>query len=239
MRHVNSRVAAILLALLCGVDVYAAPRPVTFHTDDGITLAGTWYEPSTHPAPAVILIHMLGRTRRDWDGVATALAAEGIGALAFDLRGHGESQGPRPAEDGYAAFVRDVAAARHYVGTRADVLPSRIALAGASIGASLAVLQAAQAPGIAGLVLLSPSTDFRGLRIEAAFRKYPGRMLLVASDDDAYAGRSVRELIKGAGGAGALRETMTVSHAGHGTAMLTRDPDLARALVDWLRRTLQ
>lgn len=239
MRRVNSRAGAILVALLCAADVHAAARQVTFHTDDGVMLAGTWYEPSTRPAPAVILIHMLGRTRHDWDAVATALAAQGIGALAFDLRGHGESQGTRPAEDGYAAFVQDVAAARRYAATRGDVLPARIALAGASIGANLAVLQAAQAPGIAGLVLLSPSTDYRGLRIEAAFRKYTGRMFIVVSDDDPYAQRSVRDLIKAAGGAGTLRETMTLRHAGHGTTMLARDPDLSRALVDWLKRTLQ
>ena len=235
----HKRSYAVIIALLCAANAYAAARPVTFRTDDGVTLAGTWYEPSTRTGPAVVFIHMLGRTRHDWDAVAAALAAQGIGALAFDLRGHGESQGTRPAEEGYAAFVQDVAAARRYVATRGDVLPARIALAGASIGANLAMLQAAQAPGIAGLVLLSPSTDYRGLRIEAAFRKYPGRMLMVVSDDDPYAQRSVRELIKAAGGAGALRETMTVSHAGHGTTMLARDPDLARALVDWLKRTLQ
>jgi pimeloyl-ACP methyl ester carboxylesterase len=204
-----------------------------------MTLAGTWFEPGTGSAPAVILVHMLGRSRHDWDQVGAALAAQGIGALSFDLRGHGDSQGPRPSDGGYSIFLQDLAAARRYVAARPDVLPSRIAYLGASIGANLAVLQAAQAPGIAGLALLSPSTDYRGLRIDAAVRKYPGRTLMVASDDDPYAQRSVRELLKAAGGAGTLRETMVVPHAGHGTVMLGRDPDLVRALVDWLRRTLQ
>jgi hypothetical protein len=35
-----------------------------------------------------------------------------------------------------------------------------------------------------------------------------------------------------------LRETRTLDSAGHGTTMLSRDPDLAGALVDWFQRTL-
>ena len=59
--------------------------------------------------------------------------------------------------------------------------------------------------------------------------------LLVASDDDGYALRSARDLQKAGGGA---RELVVLSHAGHGTAMFTSDPDLARRLVEWFRRTL-
>ncbi len=230
--------SAILIALLAAT-MHAAARPVTFRTDDDILLTGTWFEPQVRPAPAVILIHMLGQSRHDWDAIGAMLATQGIGALSFDLRGHGESQGPRPVEGDYMKFVLDVTAARHYVTSRPDVLPSRVALIGASIGADLAVLQAAQSPGVAGLVLLSPSTEYRGLKIDTAFKKYGGRCLLVASDDDPYAVRSIRELLKAAGGAGSLRETVTLSQAGHGTMMLARAPDLGRTVVDWLKRTLQ
>src|SRR5262245_61932227 len=90
----------------------ALSRTVTFRTDDGATLSATWYGPSNRTGPVVILVHMLHRTRRDWDALATRLAAEGIGALAFDLRGHGESTGSIPAEGQLTAFQQDVAAAR-------------------------------------------------------------------------------------------------------------------------------
>ena len=90
--------------------------------------------------------------------------------------------------------------------------------------------------GIASLALLSPSLDYRGLRIEAAFRKYGERpALLVSSDDDPYAMRSVKDLQKAGAG---TREPLRLSQAGHGTVMLGRNPDLAYALVDWFRRTL-
>ena len=225
------------LAVLPTPHAIAASQRVTIRTDDGVTLAATWYEPGTR-APAVILVHMLHKSRRDWDAVAASLASQGIGALAIDLRGHGESPGSMPAGEtaDYSALVRDVTAARHYLSSRSDVQPARLGIAGASVGANLAVLVAAADPTIASIALLSPSTDYRGLRIEAAMKTYAKRpALLVASDEDAYASRSVKELQKAGTG---IREALILNHAGHGTVMLARDPDLARTLVDWFRRTL-
>src|SRR4029453_12760281 len=80
---------------------------LTLRTDDGQNIAAVWYEPASRPAPAVILVHMLTRSKRDWEPMGTRLATEGIGALAIDLRGHGESSGD--ASD-LAAMVSDVKA---------------------------------------------------------------------------------------------------------------------------------
>jgi len=231
-------VAFLLAALFPAIDAVAGTQRVTIRTDDGVTLAATWYEPGTRSAPAVILVHMLHKTRHDWDAVASQLASEGIGALALDLRGHGESSGTLPEGEGadYSVLVRDVTAARKYVATRSDVVPSRIGIAGASIGANLAVLAAAGDATVATMALLSPSSDYRGLHIDAAMKKYGSRpALLIASDDDAYAMRSVKDLQKAGGG---KREVLILTHAGHGTVMLGHDSDLARTLVDWFHRTL-
>ena len=233
---VNHRARLALVALLLlGVPGEAASDRVTFRTDDGIQIAATWYEPPSRSAPAVILVPMLHRTRRDWDGVGARLASEGIGALAIDLRGHGDSAGV--ATEGeppdYSAMVADLSAARRFVASRVH---GRVGIAGASLGANLAALEASGDPAIASLALLSPSLDYRGLRIEAAVRKYGDRpALLVSSDDDPYATRSVKDLQKAGGG---TREGLLLSQAGHGTTMLGRNADLARVLVDWFRRTL-
>jgi pimeloyl-ACP methyl ester carboxylesterase len=219
-----------------GISVEARDQRVSFRTSDGVTIAATWYEPSVRPAPAVILVHMLGRSRRDWDSLASRLADSGIGALALDLRGHGESSGTAPGED-HSAMVRDIEAARRHLATRSDVQHSRIGLAGASLGANLVALEAAADANVASLALLSASLDYRGLRIEAAVRKYGSRpILLVVSDEDGYARRTAEDLKKAGGG---IREVLTLSAAGHGTNMLGRSPDLAPALVAWFQRTLQ
>ena len=158
---------AVILAL---TDAGAgAEQRVSIRTEDGVTLAATWYEPSSRPGPAVILVHMLNRSRREWDAVAQRLASEGIGALAFDLRGHGESTAGPPAAAGqseYASMVQDVRAARRYLAQRTDVQQTRVGVIGASIGANLAALEASADATIASLALLSPSVDYRGLRID-------------------------------------------------------------------------
>ena len=231
-------VAALLVAVLC-VTVHARAQRVVFRTSDGVTITGTWYEPSFRPAPAVVLIHMLGRSRGDWDSLASRLAGGGVGALAIDLRGHGESPWSPASGDtpDYSMLVRDIEGARRFLASRSDVQASRIGLAGASIGANLAALEAAADGGVASVALLSPSLDYRGLRIEAAVRKYGSRpLLLVVSDDDPYATRSAAGLQKAGAG---IRELISLRSAGHGTNMLARAPELGPMLVAWFQRTLQ
>jgi alpha-beta hydrolase superfamily lysophospholipase len=225
-----------LLLTAAATLVHARPQRVSFRTDDGVTIAATWYEPSNRPAPAVVLVHMLQRSKRDWEGMAGRLASAGIGALAIDLRGHGESPYAQPGEPAkYADMVQDVRAARRFLAMHSDVVPSRIGVAGASIGANLAALAAADGV-FASVALLSPSLDYRGLRIEAAVRKYGSRpMLLVSSDDDPYARRSALDLQK----TGASRELLSLVGAGHGTNMLSRSYELPQALVEFFVRTLQ
>ena len=127
---------------------------------------------------------MLTRNRREWEAMAQQLASDGIGALAMDLRGHGESgAGPLGPPDrvDYSTMVLDLRAARRFLAQRSDVQQTRVGVAGASLGANLAALLASSDPSIASLALLSPSLDYRGLRIEAAARKVTRPMLLVAS----------------------------------------------------------
>lgn len=244
-RSTLTLVLAVLLLGVFGLTVDGRSQRVSFRTDDGVTIAATWYEPLDSAragrlngsAPAVILVHMLNRSRRDWDSFASRLAFAGVGALAIDLRGHGDSHHPRPdpANPDYSAMVRDIVSARRYLASRGDVAPSRIGLVGASLGANLAALAAADGSFVS-LALLSPSLDYRGLRIEAAIKKYGKRpLLLVASDDDPYARRSALELQKSSGAA----ELLTLNAAGHGTRMFDRAPELPQAIIEFLRRTVQ
>jgi pimeloyl-ACP methyl ester carboxylesterase len=231
---VLSFVSAISVLLL------AAPQErsrVMLQTPDGVTLAASMLQPGRRPSPAIVLVHMLGRSGRDWESASEKLADEGFTTLAIDLRGHGESSPAGAADERakLASMVADVRTAKRFLETRSDVLPGRIGLAGASLGASLVALAAGDDPSIRSIALLSPSLDYRGLRIEAAMRKYgQRRALLLASREDPYAWRSMRELAKDA----PAREMILFDRAGHGTAMLAHDESLTRTLVDWFRRTL-
>lgn len=211
---------------------------VTFQTPDGQTIVATMMEPSRRPAPAIILVHMLGRSRKDWEPAAARFAGEGFITLAIDLRGHGESSSSGGGADErarLAAMVVDVRTAKRFLDTRTDVMPGRIGIAGASFGATLAAIAAGDDSTIRSIALLSPSMDYRGVRIDAAMKKYGRRRaLLVASREDPYAWRSMRELTKDATG----REMILLDRAGHGTTMLAENESLIRTLIDWFRRTL-
>ena len=227
------RFVIVLVMLLFAAPAFAAGRPVTIMASDGTTLAGMFYEASPRPAPAVVLVHMLGRSKDEWSVVAERLADTGIASIAIDLRGHGRSGG-----DGSAlpAMVGDVRAALDWLATQPAVRPNGLGVVGASLGATLAAIAAADASAVRAIAMISPSLDYRGLRLDVAvIRKLASRPVwLAASTEDPYALRSVKELTD----EGATGEQRLSGVRGHGTALLWADPDLAGALVDWLRRTL-
>jgi len=82
----------------------------------------------------VLLVHGLAGDRRSWGPVPERLAREGFTALAVDLRGHGESQGPRGLLS-RERVLEDLAA-------WADVLEAQGARVDAVVGHSLGGLWA-------------------------------------------------------------------------------------------------
>jgi len=232
-----------MLACVAAVSAPSSPdatsQAVTFRTDDGVTIAADLRVPSSRPAPAVILVHMLTRTRADWATAADRLTDAGLVTLAIDLRGHGASGvatvPPSDPEDMTASLL-DVTAARQFLASRPDICSGRFGIAGAQVGANLAILVAASDPRVVSIALLSPGIEYRRLRPEAAMKKFNERpALILASAEDPYAARSARELATLGSG---IRDFRVLNGAGHGTVMLVRQPDLVGVLVDWFRRTL-
>ena len=169
----------LLLALLLTPHCCSAARRVTFRAEDGATLSGAYYEPSRRPAPGIVLLHMQRRSHADWDAAASQLADAG-----FAVAGARLSQRRRAR----SLYAIDVRAAKAFLRERPEVMPGSIGIAGASIGANLAVLDAADDPGVLSIALLSPGIDYRGLRTEAAMKKYGARpALLAGSTKDPYA----------------------------------------------------
>lgn len=216
----------------------STPQTLTLRTEDGVAIAAELRPAASgRPAPGVILVHMLTRTHDDWQPLAGRLSDAGLAVVAIDLRGHGASGAATAGDpEDMSASVLDVKAARVFLTGHADVCSGRIGIAGAQVGANLAILEAAYDPLVRSVALLSPGIEYRKVRADAAMRKYNERpALILASTEDSYASRSVRELsTMGAG----IRDLRLVTGAGHGTVMLARQPDLIGVLVDWFRRTL-
>lgn len=224
--------AALLVALLFEGGVGAAARAISFRTADGRTVQALINEANQRPAPAVVLVPMLGRPKDDWQFTAQRLADVNITALMIDLPGQGLPGDPKSL----AAWSDDIKAAISFLETRPETRPGALGVAGASLGGNLAAVAAATDPRVKSLVLISPSLDYRGVRIAAPMREYGARpALLMAGRQDFYAARSARELADDPPG---TRELAWSELAAHGTALLSREPDLVRALVEWFQRTL-
>lgn len=223
---------AVLVALVVA-RADAQGRQVMLTAADGVPVAATVYEAAARPAPAVVLVHMLQRTRDDWRPVAEQLQREGITALTLDLRGHGGSGGTAAV---LTAMTADLTAAIDWLALQPGVRPDALGIAGASLGANLALVVAAADGRVRTTALVSPSTDYRGVSLSGVMRRYGARpALLVASAQDPLALRTIRELAEDTAG---IRGQYVDPVAAHGTVLVSRSPDLARTLVDWLRRTL-
>lgn len=137
----------------------ARAEPVTFPTEDGLTLAG-WFVPaeSAPPRCTVLVFNGNAGNRSFRAPLARALARAGCSVLLFDYRGYGGNPG-RPTEDGLAADAR---AAWRYLAQRHDVDAGRIVYFGESLGTGVAVRLALEQPP-AALILRSPYTSMAEL----------------------------------------------------------------------------
>ncbi|MBI2188154.1 MAG: hypothetical protein HYU37_13715 [Acidobacteria bacterium] len=223
----------VIGTLAMAAPLAAAGRTVTLRAADGRTVGGLMFDARERPAPAVVLVPMLGRPKDDWQMVAERLVEANIGALAIDLPG---ASLPADAAE-LQRWHEPISAAVAYLAARpTEVQSDAIGVAGASLGANLAVLAAAADPAVRSLALISPTLDYRGVRIELSMEQYgPRPALLMASVHDPYAARSVRVLAQEAAG---TRDVRWSDVPAHGTILLAREADLVRQLVEWFQRTL-
>jgi dienelactone hydrolase len=119
-----------------------ANRPGTYEdvefgaNANGITLRGWLRLPETGgPHPLVVLGHGLGGLK-EWTlpDVADAFIGAGIGALAFDYRNFGDSDGQPREEVDNSGRIEDWQSAVTYATTRPEVDPARIGIWGTSLG---------------------------------------------------------------------------------------------------------
>jgi non-heme chloroperoxidase len=105
-------------------------------------------------APPVVLLHGGGQTRHAWHWAVTELAQEGFYALAYDMRGHGDSTWAPDGDYSLDRLGDDIAGI-------VDALPRPAALVGASIGGASALLAVAERDiDVTALVLVDVATRF-------------------------------------------------------------------------------
>jgi pimeloyl-ACP methyl ester carboxylesterase len=139
---------------------------------DDVDLRG-WLLDGDEGAPYLIFVHGLGGQRTGDNALEIASALiddDGYNVLLFDLRAHGTSGGGRVTAGDSERM--DVLGAYDFVVSR-GAEPGQIGLMGFSFGAGVALMAAAQEPGVDAVVADSPFADVRDLLAQEAARKTP------------------------------------------------------------------
>ncbi len=160
---------------------------------DELNLVGTYNINSDNgPQPAVLLLHMLGRTRKDWDatGFSQTLNDAGYATLALDMRGHGESV----AAVDWQLTEEDIAIAWDWLVSQPGVDSENSFVIGASIGSNIALRTAVNRPSVKATVLLSPGVNYRDVTTDDAITGMTQPILMFAMNNDGYSADSVNQL---------------------------------------------
>ncbi|MFD1559498.1 alpha/beta fold hydrolase [Paraburkholderia silviterrae] len=161
------------------------PAPThVWKSADGTRLAGdVWGDPDGMP---VILLHSSGQTRHAWSTTARALAAAGFYAIAFDARGHGDSDWSPVCNYSQGAMVRDLECVAATLDGRTP------ALVGAGMGGSTSLLAVGERYVNAHalvLVNIAPQTESAAVtRLESFMRQQPGGFTALDEVDAALQG---------------------------------------------------
>ena len=142
--------AAGTLGIAFTISASAEPTSVSFTTKDNIKIAATLdgVIKGERQQPVVIFIHQGGSSKEEWTGTDLwqKTLASGMIALAYDVRGHGQSGGKADYstlfDDPNQAPI-DLKAALTFVKNLPTTDEKRIAIVGASIGSNLAVMATA------------------------------------------------------------------------------------------------
>ncbi len=251
------------------VGMPARPVPGTFHyvfrirSFDGAPLAASYYPSKIgSSAPVVMLIHEMGRSRKDFEepvlelkgqGLAEHLQGLGYAVLSMDLRGQGQnprraltaSERPQLVEDLQAGYFFLVD--RH---NRGDLNLAKLGVIALGDSANLVAAWGAQ-PGAAvttegrpgdlnALVLISPMPEGFGYVLGHVLSSLAPRvpLLVVAGERDNAskdAARSVRNLVE----RGRLNKVELFPSAFHGYKLLRLEPRVTATLFHFLDTALK
>ncbi len=203
-------------------------RAVTF-ASGVLTLEGALNLPERTPAPGIVVCHphpMYGGDMHNnvVDAVCQTAAADGIVALRFNFRGAGGSEG---SYDNGVGEQDDVGAALAYLRELPEVDGARVALAGYSFGAAIA-LQAVDERLNAFIAVSLPTTmPLKDVRVACP-------ALFISGDEDQYsdAGELTR-LVRGLGSKAELKLLPGLGHFWFGV-----ERDLQAIISPFLRAHL-
>ena len=111
-----------------------------------------WLPETPPPWRAMVILHGAGSRKENHGDFGRACAASGWAALAYDQRGHGESDDPMSPE-----ALSDVIRMARFVAEIDGVDSSSVCVRGSSMGGFMAIQAAATSDAVAGTIAICPA----------------------------------------------------------------------------------
>ncbi len=170
-------------------------KEISFKTEDGWTIYGTFHLPSNasseRAAPAALLLHGAGHDRDAfasfvYPGMAQLLSSHGVASLRIDWRGRGQSIGELEyhsfTEEQRAKITLDVKAALNFLASQPEVDRNRLAVFAEEVSAEWAVKGSSGDPKVQALAFISGRISQEARQMLAARTDVP--VLCVVSKED-------------------------------------------------------
>jgi len=226
-------------------------RPSETGVHEGLSF--TLWLPEKPPGSGLVILHGAGSCKENHHDLARAAVAAGFGAIAFDQRGHGASDGPMDGR-----VLEDVAAMAGLLRVGLHAPDAPVALRGSSMGGYLAILAAplARARAVVAICPADPEGLRRGLQsgelgfdadVDALERLLSGHdlhravesleiplLLLHAEGDERVPVQHSRELAERLRAPGSRLITVPGGHH----RSVQHDPELRAVSLRWLERAL-
>ncbi|MCS7183849.1 MAG: alpha/beta fold hydrolase [Patescibacteria group bacterium] len=220
---------------------YHQKKKISIYTEDGVEIVSDYYKVKNSKFVG-ILVHMMPSDRTSFKKFAEFLNLNGYSALAFDLRGHGESINSSMGKLNYKNFsdiehqnsIFDLRAVSKFLENEGYSLKNQF-LVGASIGANLSLQFLSQNNSLKAAVLLSPGKNYRGIEIERFLDKtLENKILVITTKEDFQSFNSVEIFQK------KTPSTTIIVYEGnlHGTDIFNQYPDLFQKILNFLKEKL-
>ncbi len=225
------------------------PFEVEIKSYDGFKIHGVMdipnYASIETKAPLIIFLHSIHKNHKAWGNLPTELKSFlNVATLNIDLRGHGKSihgkenkklhwQHINPED--FKKMPEDVLEILKYVEKEyPEINSKKVAIIGASLGATMGMMAASYKENVETLILFSPMMKYKSFDLRLPIVKYGKHPLFfLVSEQDRYSYESSEELMKFAQGA---KKLTVYPYGGHGEDLLRFQPESQKAVIDWLKK---
>ncbi len=233
--------AAGLFLLILSDIVAADSRDIILTAADDVTIRATLSTPQkvTGKTAAVILIHQGGSNRHEWDALVPKLLDRNYIVLAYDVRGHGESD---PVDSLRKLFndpnlaPLDLQAAIQYLQARPNVDANRLAVVGASIGANLAAMASSEYAIKTAVAISGKTSAVYNLAGKTSLTMRSVFFISSAGDQGGKRATWATELYDQTR---EPRQLLIVPNSSqHGVGIFDDEPQVTQKILAWLKTTL-